>query len=285
MINSSTKVKDLIKNLANGDSGKAQLLQRRYAMERFLERMAESEYKNNLVLKGGMLVTSMLDLGHRMTRDTDVTMLDMTLDVESAVKMAKAIASIPLEDGMTFDVENAYGIMEDSEYGGVRIEIRAHLGKMDIPMKLDISTGDALTPSAINYTYRLMLEDRDIDILAYNIETVLAEKIETMFSRLTLNTRMRDFYDMWALGNSESAIDFGTLAEAIAATAKTRGHDVSLANYESVVDALTDSKDMAAHWVRYQNRNDFAAGVSWEDLLDAVRILCGKANNAGYAHD
>ncbi len=285
MIDNPTKVKDLIKNLANGESGKAQLLQRRYAMERFLERMVESEYKNNLVLKGGMLVTSMLDLGHRMTRDTDVTMLDMTLDVESAVKMAKAIAVIPLEDGMTFDVEDAYEIMEDSEYGGVRIEIRAHLGKMDIPVKLDISTGDALTPSAINYTYHLMLEDHDIDILAYNIETVLAEKIETMFVRSTLNTRMRDFYDMWALSNIEANIDYRLLAEAIAATAKMRDHDITLENYDPVIDALANSKDMAAHWIRYQRRNDFAAWVSWEDALDAVRTLCGKANDASYAHD
>lgn len=285
MIDNPTKVKDLIKNLANGDSGKAQLLQRRYAMERFLERMAESEYKNNLVLKGGMLVTSMLDLGQRMTRDTDVTMLDMALDVESTDKMAKAIAAIPLEDSMTFDVEDAYEIMEDSEYGGVRIEIRAHLGKMDIPMKLDISTGDALTPSAINYTYRLMLEDRNIGILAYNIEAVLAEKIETMFSRSTLNTRMRDFYDMWALSNIGADIDYGILAEGIAATARTRGHDVSLVNYDLIIDALANSKDMAALWTRYQSRNDFAVEASWEDALGAVRVLCSKANDAGYAHD
>ncbi|WP_165253094.1 nucleotidyl transferase AbiEii/AbiGii toxin family protein [Adlercreutzia sp. ZJ304] len=280
MIDNPTKVKDLIKSLSNGDSGKAQLLQRRYAMERYLERMVESEYKNNLVLKGGMLVTSMLDLGQRMTRDTDVTMLNMTLDVESAVKMAKDIAVIPLEDGMTFDIEDAYEIMEESEYGGVRIKIRAHLGKMDIPMKLDISTGDALTPSAINYTYRLMLKDRDIDILAYNVETVLAEKIETMFVRSTLNTRMRDFYDMWALTNMEADIDYAILAEAVAATAKTRGHDVTLADSESVVDALAASEDMAGHWERYRNRNDFAAGLSWEDALDAIRSLCNEALNS-----
>lgn len=280
MIDNPAKVKDLIKNFANGDSGKAQLLQRRYAMERFLERMAVSKYRNNLVLKGGMLVTSMLDLGQRMTRDTDVTMLDMALDVESAVKMAKAIAAIHLEDGMTFDVEDAYEIMEDSEYGGVRIEIRSHLGKMDIPMKLDISTGDALTPSAISYTYRLMLEDRDIDILAYNVETVLAEKIETMFVRSTLNTRMRDFYDMWALSNIEVNIDYGLLAEAIAATAKMRGHDIALEDYDPVIYALANSKDMADHWTRYQSRNDFAAGVLWEDTLDAVRILCCKSDRS-----
>lgn len=285
MIDNPTKVKDLIKNLANGDSGKSQLLQRRYAMERFLERMSESKYKDNLVLKGGMLVTSMLGLGQRMTRDTDMTILNMTLDAESALKMAKDIAVISLEDGMSFDVGNACEIMEDSEYGGIRIEIRAHLGRMDIPMKLDISTGDALTPSAINYSYRLMLENRNIDILAYNVETMLAEKIETMLVRSTLNTRMRDFYDIWALSNSEVDIDFETLAEAIRATAKTRGHNVTLANYEPIIDALADSKNMGAHWALYQARYDFAAEVSWEDALDAIRVLCRKAKKAGYAHD
>ncbi len=225
------------------------------------------------------------DIGQRMTRDTDVTMLNMALNVESAAKMAKDIAVIPLEDGMTFDVEDAYGIMEDSEYGGVRVEIRAHLDKMDIPMKLDVSTGDALTSSAINYAYRLMFEDRDIDILAYNVETVLAEKIETMLVRSTFNTRMRDFYDMWALSNIEVDIDFETLAEAVAATARTRNHDVTLANYDSVIDALACSKDMVAHWTRYQSRNDFASEVAWENALDAVRVLCSKAKNAGHAHD
>lgn len=168
-------------------------------------------------------MTSILDVGQRMTRDTDVTMSNKALSVESAVEMAREIASIPLEDGMTFDVEDAYEIMEDSEYGGVRIEMRAHLGKTEIPMKLDISTGDALTPSAISYTYRLMLEDRDIDILAYNVEIVLAEKIETMLARSTLNTRMRDFFGMWALLNMGAEIDGAILAEAIAATARVGG--------------------------------------------------------------
>lgn len=277
MIDNPRRVKDLIRNLAKGDSGKAQLLQRRYAMERYLERVAESEYKRNLVLKGGMLVTSMLDVGQRMTRDTDVTMLDEVLDVESAVAMARSIASIPLEDGMAFDIEDACEIMEDSEYGGVRIEMRAYLGKTEIPMNLDISTGDALTPSAVRYSYRLMLEDRDIDILAYNVETVLAEKIETMLIRSALNTRMRDFYDMWALSNMGSDIDYAILAEAVAVTAETRGHDVALADYEKTIDALKSSEEMARHWVRYQDRSDFALKLSWKEALGAVGHLCDKA--------
>lgn len=178
---------------------------------------------------------------------------------------------------MTFDINDACEIMEDSEYGGVRIEILAHLGKTRIPMKLDISTGDALTPSAISYTYRLMLEDRDIEILAYNVETVLAEKIETMLVRSTLNTRMRDFYDMWALSNMGADIDFGILAEAVAATAKTRGHNVSLADSRSIIDALATSSNMAGHWMRYQDRNGFTADLEWNDVLRSVRALCERA--------
>lgn len=277
MIDNPRRVKDLIKNLAKGDSGRAQLLQRRYAMERFLERIAESGYRQNLVLKGGMLVTSMLGIGERMTRDTDVTMQGKQLDVESAVSMVGEIAAIPLEDGMSFSIGDAYEIMEDSEYGGVRIEMKARLGKTEIPMKVDISTGDALTPSAVSYAYRLLLEDRSIDILAYNVETVLAEKIETMLARSTLNTRMRDFYDMWVLTNAGSEIDRDTLADAVAATIGNRGNGVSLDAFEDTLDALAASEAMRANWERYRDRNDFASGLQWDDALSAARALCEMA--------
>ena len=270
-------MKDLIKNLAKGDSGRAQLLQRRYAMERFLERITESIYRENLVLKGGMLVTSMLGVGERMTRDTDVTMQDKRLDVESAVSMAREIAAIPLEDGMSFSVGDASELMEDSEYGGVRIEMKAHLGKTEIPMKVDISTGDALTPSAVSYAYRLLLEDRTIDILAYNVETVLAEKIETMLARSTLNTRMRDFYDMWVLTNTGSGIDHEILADAVAATIDNRDNGVSLDAFGDVLDALAASETMRANWERYRDRNDFASDLQWDDALSAARSLCEMA--------
>lgn len=277
MIDNPRRVKDLIKNLAGGDSGRAQLLQRRYAMERFLERIAESDYRENLILKGGMLVTSMLGVGERMTRDTDMTMQDKHLDIESAVEMTKEIAAIPLEDGTSFSVENAYEIMEDSEYGGVRIEMRARLGKTEIPMKIDISTGDALTPAAVGYAYRLLLEDRTINILAYNVETVLAEKAETMLARSTFNTRMRDFYDMWALTNAGSKVDRKILADAVAATIANRGNGVSLDASENLLKALAASDAMHANWKRYRDRNDFASGMEWEEVLSAARLICEMA--------
>lgn len=283
MIDNPRKVKDLIKNLAKGDSGQAQLLQRRYAMERFLERVAESDYKNNLVLKGGMLVTSMLDVGERMTRDADVTMQGRTLDVAGAARMVEEIAAIPLEDGMSFDIEDAGEIMEDSEYGGVKIMMRAHLGKTEIPMKLDISTGDALTPSAVSYAYHLLLEDRTIDILAYNVETVLAEKIETMLVRSTLNSRMRDFYDMWVLSNVMTDIDYTLLSKAIQATIENRKHEVTLGSFPNVIDALEASDILRANWENYRSKNSFASELTWDEALAAVRSLCEKVEKSRVA--
>lgn len=277
MINNPQKVKDLIKNIAKGESGKAQLLQRRYAMERFLERVAESDYRQTLVLKGGMLVASMLDVCGRMTRDTDVTMQNKTLTIDSAVRMVEEIIAIPLDDGMSFGVENVCTIMEDSEYGGVRLEMRACMGKTDIPIRLDISTGDALTPSAIEYSYKLMLEDRSIKILAYNVETAIAEKIETMLYRKTLNTRMRDFFDIWALTNTEAYIDYKTLALAIGATSNNRNHEMRLGLYKETIDELSKNESMIKLWKDYRIKNDFASNLSWDEALLAVEKLCEEA--------
>lgn len=224
-----------------------------------------------------MLVTSMLGVGERMTRDADVTMQDRTLDVESAGRMVEEIAAIPLKDGMSFDTEGAHEIMEDSEYGGVRVVMRAHFGKAEIPMKLDISTGDALTPSAVSYAYRLLLEDREIRILAYNVETVLAEKIETMLVRSTLNSRMRDFYDMWVLSNAGHEIDHALLAKAIQATINNRKHDVSFESFPSVIGALKASDAMRANWENYRSSNSFASELTWDEALAAALSLCEKA--------
>lgn len=179
MIKGARRVKDLIKNKARGDSAKAQALQRHYAMERLLERISVSDYRDNFILKGGMLVSSMVGLEQRSTMDIDATLTGKTLSSESALSIVREIASISLDD-MSFKVGDLHEIMKDSEYGEVQIPIDAHLGRMKIKLKIDISTGDAITPSKIAFEYPLMLEDRKIEIWAYNLETVLAEKAETI---------------------------------------------------------------------------------------------------------
>lgn len=164
MIKGARRVKDLIRNKTKGDSGKSQALLRHYAMERFLERLSNSPYRNNFVLKGGMLMSSLVGLDHRSTMDIDTTVKGVPLNTDSILEIMNEIAAIPLDDDMLFSIQSTREIMEDSEYGGVRVSLMAQMEKARIPMKIDVSTGDAITPAETMYHYPLMFEDRAINI-------------------------------------------------------------------------------------------------------------------------
>jgi predicted nucleotidyltransferase component of viral defense system len=165
-------------------------------MERFLERLSLSPYHDNLILKGGVLVSAMVGLENRSTMDVDATIINLLLSVESAQKIVEDITSVQLDDGMSFEVKSASIIMDEADYGGVRVLLDATLDRIRTPLKLDFSTGDVITPKEVTFSYKLLFEERSISILAYNLETVLAEKLETLIARGTANTRMRDFYDI-----------------------------------------------------------------------------------------
>lgn len=199
MIKTSRQLKDKVRNMARGDSAKAQLLIRNYGMERFLERVSLSEHRDNFILKGGMLVSAMVGLENRATMDIDTSIRNMPLDTIAAKAMVEEIIAVPVDDNIRFEINDFGTIMDDAEYSGVRISLNAFLDATRIPLKIDISTGDAITPAAVNYQYKLMFEERYITLWAYNLETVLAEKIETVLSRSVLNTRLRDFYDLYVL--------------------------------------------------------------------------------------
>ena len=193
MIKTSRQLKDLIRNVAKGNSGRSQLLIRNYAMERFLDRVALSKYRDNFILKGGMLVSAMVGLDNRATMDIDTTIRNLSLDVEHAEQIVEEIASMELDDNIRFSIKDVSNIMDEAEYGGVRLSLDAFLDTMKIPLKIDISTGDAITPAEITYHYKLMFEQRYISLWAYPLETILAEKIETVLTRTIFNTRLRDF--------------------------------------------------------------------------------------------
>lgn len=193
MIKTSRQLKDLIRNVAKGNSGRSQLLIRNYAMERFLECVALSKYRDNFILKGGMLVSAMVGLDNRATMDIDTTIRNLSLDVEHAEQIVEEIASMELDDNIRFSIKDVSNIMDEAEYGGVRLSLDAFLDTMKIPLKIDISTGDAITPAEITYHYKLMFEQRYISLWAYPLETILAEKIETVLTRTIFNTRLRDF--------------------------------------------------------------------------------------------
>ena len=274
MIKTSRQLKDKVRNMARGDSAKAQLLIRNYGMERFLERVSLSEHRDNFILKGGMLVSAMVGLENRATMDIDTSIRNMPLDTIAAKAMVEEIIAVPVDDNIRFEINDFGTLMDDAEYSGVRISLNAFLDATRIPLKIDISTGDAITPAAVNYQYKLMFEERYITLWAYNLETVLAEKIETVLSRSVLNTRLRDFYDLYVLQDTGLEIDKATLAAALTATARKRGSEQALALYERTLDEIRISPLMREQWKRYQEKNNYAAGIVWDDVISDIRALC-----------
>lgn len=274
MIKTSRQLKDKVRNMARGDSAKAQLLIRNYGMERFLERVSLSEHRDNFILKGGMLVSAMVGLENRATMDIDTSIRNMPLDTIAAKAMVEEIIAVPVDDNIRFEINDFGTIMDDAEYSGVRISLNAFLDATRIPLKIDISTGDAITPAAVNYQYKLMFEKRYITLWAYNLETVLAEKIETVLSRSVLNTRLRDFYDLYVLQDTGLEIDKATLAAALTATARKRGSEQVLVLYERTLDEIRISPLMREQWERYQGKNNYAASIVWDDVISDIRALC-----------
>lgn len=223
MIHTSKQLKDKVRNISKGDNDVAKALIRTFMMERFLERVSLSKYRNNFILKGGMLVASIVGVDMRATMDIDTTVKALPLNENDAERIISEICAIPLEDGVTFSITSVTNIMTDFEYPGIRMMLEATLDRMRQSIKLDISTDDVITPSAVEYDYKLMFEDRTISLLTYNTETLLAEKVQTIFARGIANTRMRDFYDVYSIVKMNvEKIDKDVLISAFHATCEKR---------------------------------------------------------------
>ena len=264
MIKTARQLKDLIRNLSREKSADAQLLMRNYMMERFLERISLSEYRDKFILKGGMLVAAMVGLDARSTMDLDATVTGANVNVEEIENLISAIVSVPIDDGVKFQLKSISEIMDEAEYPGIRVSMTTTFDGVVTPLKIDISTGDAITPREVRYSFKLMLEDRSIDIWAYNLETVLAEKLETIITRTTTNTRMRDFYDIYILDQLHgNTLNRQTLYDALLATAKKRGTERHLAEAVDVLNEVESSPVMQKLWESYRRKFSYAADLEW----------------------
>lgn len=280
MITTARQLKDLIRSLSKKKSADAQILMRNYMIERFLERISLSDYKDRFILKGGMLVAAMVGLDARSTMDLDATVKGANVSVEDVENIISSILSVPMEDGVEFQVKRLLEIMEEAEYPGVRVSMETTFDGVRTPLKIDISTGDVITPREVRYSFKLMLEDRSIEVWAYNLETVLAEKLETVISRNVTNTRMRDFYDIHILqqlhGESLSA---SVLRDALAATATKRGTLEQMKDAAAVFDEVEENPVMAKLWQSYQKNYSYAADLSWHTVMDSVRVLYAEGGS------
>ena len=276
MIHSSKQLKDLIRNLSKEVGIEAHVLIRKYMMERFLERVSSSKYNGSFILKGGMLVAAFVGVEARATMDIDTTIKGIPVTIVDMERTITEISNIDLEDNVKFRIKKVSEIMDEAEYSGIRFSMDAVLDGAVIPLKIDISTGDVITPREIAYSYKLMFEDRTIPIMTYPIETVLAEKLETVISRSITNTRMRDFYDIHILLKSQN-IDADILALALERTAKKRGNFNLLENAESVLKAVKSDEDMKRLWDIYQKKFKYAGEYTWDEVIHSVRELSIEA--------
>lgn len=268
------QIKGRIKSVAKQNNADARTLMRIYMMERFLERLAQSEYRDNFIIKGGILVTAMIGVAHRSTMDIDTSMKNLNLSAEDALRVVNRVKDIDLDDGVSFDVKDVSNIMDEMEYPGIRVTMNANVGRLITPLKIDISTGDVITPRAIEFNYDLLLEDRSISLWSYNLETILAEKLQTVLARGILNTRMRDFYDIrMLLDTYEDKVNKAVLKDAFAATCKKRGTDHLQEQAEEIIKIIEADEQLRVLWRAYQKKYSYAAEIDYASVISGVRKL------------
>lgn len=268
------QIKGRIKSVAKQNNADARTLMRIYMMERFLERLAQSEYRDNFIIKGGILVTAMIGVAHRSTMDIDTSMKNLNLSAEDALRVVNQVKDIDLDDGVSFEVKDVSNIMDEMEYPGIRVTMNANVGRLITPLKIDISTGDVITPRAIEFNYDLLLEDRSISLWSYNLETILAEKLQTVLARGILNTRMRDFYDVrMLLDTYEDKVNKAVLKDAFAATCKKRGTDHLQEQAEEIIKIIEADEQLQVLWRAYQKKYSYAAEIDYASVISGVRKL------------
>ena len=268
------QIKGRIKSVAKQNNADARTLMRIYMMERFLERLAQSEYRDNFIIKGGILVTAMIGVAHRSTMDIDTSMKNLNLSAEDALRVVNQVKDIDLDDGVSFEVKDVSNIMDEMEYPGIRVTMNANVGRLITPLKIDISTGDVITPRAIEFNYDLLLEDRSISLWSYNLETILAEKLQTVLARGILNTRMRDFYDIrMLLDTYEDKVNKAVLKDAFAATCKKRETDHLQEQAEEIIKIIEADEQLQVLWRAYQKKYSYAAEIDYASVINGVRKL------------
>lgn len=273
------QLKSVIKKIAKDKNISAQILLQNYMLERFLERISCSKYKNNYILKGGFLIASMIGVNMRSTMDMDATIKGYPLNKETIIEMIDNIIRIPLDDGISFNRGIVQEIREKDEYIGYRVSLIGNYEKMSVPLKLDITTGDKITPKEIEYTYKLMLDERSINILAYNLSTILAEKLEMVVARGDQNTRLRDYYDIFILIKLESQnIEISTLQMALRETAKKRGTYDRIKEFDQVIEIIEFSDIMQQRWRNYSKNFSYAEDIRFEEICAEIKNILKQLN-------
>ena len=273
----ATQLKARINAMAKEAGIPAQAMMQSYLLERLLERLSNSPWRNNVVIKGGVLISSLVGVSSRTTMDLDTTVRGFDLTHESAERAFREIISGHADDDWEFEFDRTEDIRETDDYPGIRVHLRAIYAPMAIPLTVDVTTGDKITPNAVEYRYPLLFDEGEISLMAYPIETVLAEKLETIISRGVANTRPRDFYDIHVLMNTKcDCIDMDVLRDALESTCGKRGSWVTIARWANILDGVASDTTMLAQWAKYAKKNPYAAGVSLQECCATAKDVLSK---------
>lgn len=269
-------LKTKIRNIAKSKNIPAQVILQNYMFERFLNRLSVSAYKEKFVLKGGMLVAALVGLDNRATMDLDTTLKNLPLTPESIEKSLNEIFEIDLKDDVIFKLKGVSPIREDDIYGGYRVALDAIYETIITPMTIDVSTGDVITPNAVKFNFTgIFDEELKFELWAYNIETVLAEKVETILRRNVFNTRPRDFYDTYILITTQE-FDKKLFAEALEKTIEHRGTRNQINDYMDTLTIIENSEDLRRMWNNYQKQFAYAKDISFEKVCSVIENLLSK---------
>ena len=266
-------LKARIRDLAKQKNIPAQVVLQNYMFERLLIRLSVSAYKEKFVLKGGILVAGIVGLDNRATMDMDTTLKNLPLTPEAIRSALEDICAIALDDGIVYEVGNIAPIREDDVYGGYRVMLNAIFDTLLTPMSIDVSTGDAITPHAVQYRFSEIFDDEKFyELWAYNIETVMAEKVETILRRGVFNTRPRDFYDAYILATTQR-FDKAVFAQALSATANHRGTTQQIKDTSSILHNLEESSELQALWNKYRRQFAYASSIEYHQILAVLKTL------------
>ena len=272
------QLKAIIKNIALKSGITPQAALQIYCLERLLERISLSSKSECFIIKGGFLISSMIGIEHRSTMDIDTTAKGFDVNHESISEIFSEICRIEIDDQLHFMFDRTEDIREADDYPGIRVFLHATYGKLNTVLTVDVTTGDSIVPSEIQYKYACIFDKKTIPIKAYPLENILAEKLETIVSRGTANSRPRDFYDLYILFSlKKDEIDWNTLHNALTATATKRGSLSLLSDYEKIIETIRADSVQNDFWKRYSSKNKFASGISFDETLEVARVILRKS--------
>lgn len=279
MIKNATQLKAKIKNFAKEKNMDSRTVLQEYILERFIDRISKSKYKNDFILKGGMLISSMVGVDLRSTLDIDTTIKGFEFTLDKLNEVLNEIIKTDIGDMFNFKILMNKKIMEETEYHGYRVTLEANFDTISQKFKIDISTGDIITPNEVKYNIKQMLSDDKIEILAYNIETILSEKIHSIIQKGEDNTRARDYYDIYILEKTKKEeINNNILKEAIINKFEERKNSNLVSNIYLKVLNLEKNIKLKELWNEYRNKFTYAKDIEFEDTIKSLKNIVSVFN-------